>query len=50
MSAEYEKMLEEAYSHLPPQTFKHRRFEIPRPNAVVSGSRTILHNFKEICD
>ncbi len=50
MSAEYEKMLEEAYSHLPPQTFKHKRFEIPRPNAVVSGSRTILHNFKEICD
>lgn len=50
MSTEYEKMLNEAYSRLPPQMFKHKRFEIPRPNAVVSGARTILHNFKEICD
>lgn len=53
MSLEYEKMLEEAYDKLPPEVFKHKRFEIPRPSSTVFGrrpARTVLHNFKEICD
>ena len=53
MSLEYEKMLEEAYSELPPEVFKRKRFEIPRPDSRVFGrrpARTILFNFKEICD
>jgi len=50
MSLDYRKMLDEAYAELPPSVFEHKRFEVPRPNATVSGSRTIFHNFKEICD
>jgi len=47
---DYEKMLEEAYSQLPHEVSEHRRFEIPRPNSTIFGSRTMLHNFKDICD
>jgi len=50
MTLEYEKMLEEAYSQLPPEVFKRKRFELPGPNCAVFGSRTVLYNFKEICD
>ncbi len=50
MSLDYEKMLEEAYNQLPPEVFKHKRFEVPRPECTTFGSRTILHNFKEISD
>jgi len=50
MSLDYSKMLDEAYSKLPPSVFEHKRFEVPRPSITISGSRTIFHNFKEICD
>jgi len=50
MSLDYSKMLDEAYSKLPPSLFEHKRFEVPRPSITISGSRTIFHNFKEICD
>ncbi len=47
---DYEKMLEEAYSQLPLEVFEHKRYEIPKPNCTVYGSRTVLHNFKDVCD
>nr|MDO8134650.1 translation initiation factor IF-2 subunit beta [Candidatus Njordarchaeum guaymaensis] len=47
---DYEKMLEEAYSQLPTEVSEGKRFEIPRPNCTVYGPRTVLHNFKDICD
>jgi translation initiation factor 2 subunit 2 len=50
MNLDYRKMLDEAYSELPPSVFEHKRFEVPRPSVTVSGSRTIFHNFGEICD
>jgi len=50
MSLDYAKMLDEAYSKLPPSVFKRKRFEVPRPSVTISGSRTIFHNFGEICD
>jgi len=50
MILDYRKMLDEAYLELPPSVFKHKRFEVPRPSITISGSRTIFHNFKEICD
>jgi translation initiation factor 2 subunit 2 len=50
MSLDYRKMLDEAYSELPPSVFEHKRFEVPRPLVTISGSRTIFHNFGEICD
>jgi len=50
MSLDYRKMLDEAYSELPPSVFERKRFEVPKPSVTISGSRTIFHNFKEICD
>jgi len=52
MALDYKKMLDEVYSQLPPEVFKHERFEVPRPRSVVMGRRgpTILYNFKEICE
>jgi len=50
MVLDYEKMLDEAYSQLPPEVFKHERFEVPKTICTVSGARTFLINFKEICD
>ncbi|MBS7643620.1 translation initiation factor IF-2 subunit beta [Candidatus Bathyarchaeota archaeon] len=46
----YEKLLERAHSQLPPGAFKFDRFEIPRPICSVVGNRTLVTNFKEICD
>jgi len=46
----YEKLLNRAHNQLPPGTFKFDRFEIPRPTCSVVGNRTLVTNFKEICD
>jgi len=50
MKLSYEELLKRGYSQLPSEVFKHRRFEVPRPHVTIAGMRTILHNFKEICD
>lgn len=47
---DYEKLLDRARSELPPEVLKRKRFELPRPTSFVSGNRTVLHNFKEVCD
>jgi translation initiation factor 2 subunit 2 len=49
MTLNYEKMLDEAYSELPREALKHERFEVPKPVCSTFGSRTIFHNFKEVC-
>jgi translation initiation factor 2 subunit 2 len=46
----YEEMLKRVYSQLPPEVFEHKRFELPVPRSTIAGSKTILHNFKEVCD
>jgi len=46
----YKEMLKRARSQLPSEVSKHKRFEIPRPRCFVTGMRTVLANFKEICD
>ena len=46
----YEKLLDRAHNQLPPGTLKSDRFEIPRPTCSVVGNRTLVTNFKEICD
>jgi len=43
-------MLKRAYSQLPPEVFEHKRFEVPKPRFTVTGARTVLLNYKEICD
>jgi translation initiation factor 2 subunit 2 len=47
---DYEELLKRARSQLPSEILEHKRFEIPRPRSFVTGMRTILANFKEICD
>ena len=46
----YRELLERARSQLPSEVREHKRFEVPRPRSFVTGMRTILSNFKEICD
>jgi len=50
MGLDYEEMLKRAYSKLPSKVFEWKRFDIPKPRCFTIGMRTILHNFKEICD
>jgi translation initiation factor 2 subunit 2 len=46
----YRKLLEDALSQLPPRTEKVRRLQLPKPETSISGNRTFLYNFNEICD
>jgi translation initiation factor 2 subunit 2 len=47
---DYKKLLKRAKSQLPSEIPEHKRFEVPRPRSFVSGMRTTLVNFKEICE
>jgi len=47
---DYKEMLKRAHSQLPSEVLEHKRFEIPKPRSFVTGMRTILVNFKEICE
>jgi len=46
----YKKLLEKALSQLPPKAEKRERFELPELSSSISGNRTILHNFADICN
>ena len=49
--AEYRALLERAYAQMPEGPVERmERLEVPRPRITIAGSRTILHNFKELCD
>ncbi len=45
----YEEMLERALKKLPTTASKFERFEVPLIQAEASRSRTVVHNFKDIC-
>jgi len=47
---DYKELLKRARSQLPSEILEHKRFEVPKPRTFVTGMRTILINFKEICD
>ena len=47
---DYKEMLKRARSQLPSEILEHKRFEVPKPRSFTIGMRTIIHNFKEICD
>lgn len=46
----YEKLLDEAYEKVKPITSNGERFEIPKAEGMVEGNKTIITNFKQICD
>jgi len=47
---DYNELLERAQSQLPSDICEHKRFEVPQPRSFINGMRTILANFKDICD
>jgi len=49
-SESYEKLLDRALAQIPKKTSSGERFEVPKPSCVRSGSRTIVNNFKDICE
>ena len=46
----YYHLLDKALSQLPPKIQRRERFELPKPSSSISGNRTILHNFSELCN
>lgn len=47
---EYEKMLDEVYAKLPERKSGSERLEIPKVASFTEGNKTIVKNFKQICD
>jgi len=43
-------LLNRAYSKIPPITRDRRRFEVPRVRSSIIGAKTLINNFKDICD
>ncbi len=50
MKSDYRELLTRARSQLPPEVLERKRFEIPKPRSFRIGMRTIIGNFKDICD
>ncbi len=47
----YEELLERALKALPKKPVSRKsRFKVPTPDIIVSGKRTFIQNFKQICD
>lgn len=49
-SEDYRTLLDKAYSKLPQHVETYDRFSIPRPDVRQIGRRTVILNFKDICD
>ena len=48
---DYEQLLDRAYAQLPHEVpTRMERFEVPRPIIYRVGTRTVIQNFKAICD
>lgn len=45
---DYEKLLDKAYSELPEKRVTKERLEIPAPETLVQGNRTLVKNFESI--
>ncbi len=46
--ASYEEMLKRARQNIPEKALKSERFEIPKAEGHIQGSKTIITNFKDI--
>ncbi len=46
---DYEKLLNEAYQNIKPIESKIDRFEVPKVEGQIEGTKTIITNFKQIC-
>jgi translation initiation factor 2 subunit 2 len=50
MSKEYLKLLDRAMEKVPKKFSTGERFELPKPSCAVTGNRTFIYNFAEICN
>jgi len=46
----YANLLERAFKAIPEKAQKASKYEIPKSNVMTIGSKTIVTNFKEICE
>ncbi|MCC7552425.1 translation initiation factor IF-2 subunit beta [Candidatus Micrarchaeota archaeon] len=44
----YESLLDKAYEEIPKKAKTSERFEVPKPEILVEGSKTIIKNFDQI--
>ncbi|HLC55677.1 MAG TPA: translation initiation factor IF-2 subunit beta [Candidatus Nanoarchaeia archaeon] len=47
---DYDSLLERAQAKIPQSSLKTERFEIPKVRGHLQGNKTVITNFKEICD
>ncbi len=50
MPSEYEKLLDNIYENLPKKEASGERFEMPRFEYFSEGNKTIIKNFRVVCD
>ncbi len=48
MEMTYEQMLDRAYLSIPKKALEHERFEIPRVDSMIQGSKTIVKGFNNL--
>ncbi len=48
MEQNYEQMLDRAYLSIPKKALAHERFEIPRADSMIQGSKTIVRGINEL--
>ncbi|MFZ5501800.1 MAG: translation initiation factor IF-2 subunit beta, partial [Candidatus Micrarchaeota archaeon] len=46
----YESLLDDIYSKLPEKTSSGERFEMPKFEYFTEGNKTLIKNFKAVCD
>jgi translation initiation factor 2 subunit 2 len=46
----YDNLLDKAYENIKPIESKRERFDIPLVQGHIQGNKTIINNFKQICD
>jgi len=49
-SYDYRTLLKRAREQIPREVFEHRRFQVPRADTFIQGTRTVIRNFKDIVD
>lgn len=50
MEYDYTKLLDRLYDKLPGNVMNKERFETPKAISAVEGSKTVISNYKQICD
>lgn len=47
---DYESLLKRAREEIPPEVFEQPRFQVPKVDSFIQGSRTVVRNFKDLTD